>query len=101
MGVTMTGWGLAVEQLVVALLLAVTNSKIVDYVAEPVRKKFPNADLWWLVYVSLVTGACIGWFGEINLFADIVPNVLLGRVLSSVLIGGGASLIHDVFDKEQ
>ncbi len=97
----MTGWGLAVEQLVVALLLAVTNSKIVDYVAEPVRKKFPNADLWWLVYVSLVTGACIGWFGEINLFAGVVPSVLLGRVLSSILIGGGASLLHDIFDKEQ
>lgn len=97
----MTGWGLAIAQFVEALLLAVVNSKIVDYVADPFRKKFPKADLWWLIYVALATGAAIGWFAQINLFAEIVPNVLLGRVLTSILIGGGASLLHDVFDKEQ
>jgi hypothetical protein len=97
----MTGWGLAIAQFVEALLLAVVNSKIVDYVADPVRKKFPDADLWWLIYVSLATGAAVGWFAEINLFREIVPNVILGRVLSSILIGGGASLLHDIFDKEQ
>lgn len=97
----MTGWGLAIVQFVEALLLAVVNSKIVDYVADPVRKHYPEADLWWLIYVALATGAAIGWFAGINLFAEIVPNALLGRILSSVLIGGGASLLHDVFDKEQ
>lgn len=97
----MTGWGLAIAQFVEALLLAVVNSKIVDYVADPFRKKFPEYDFWWLIYVALVTGAAIGWFAEVNLFAAIVPNVLLGRVLSSILIGGGASLLHDIFDKEQ
>jgi hypothetical protein len=97
----MTGWGLAIAQFVEALLLAVVNSKIVDYVADPVRKHWPEADLWWLIYVALATGAAIGWFAEVNLFVAIVPNVLLGRVLSSILIGGGASLLHDIFDKEQ
>ena len=97
----MTGWGLAIAQFVEALLLAVVNSKIVDYVADPVRKHWPDADLWWLIYVSLATGAAVGWFAEVNLFSAIVPNVVLGRVLSSILIGGGASLLHDIFDKEQ
>jgi len=95
------GWPLAIAQFVEALFLAVVNSKIIDYIAEPIRKKFPKADLWWLIYVSLATGAVVGWFAQINLFAEIVPNVLLGRVLTSILIGGGGSLLHDIFDKAQ
>lgn len=95
------GWPLAIVQFVEALLLSVVNSKIIDYIAEPVRKRFPHTDLWWLIYVSLATGAAIGWFAQINLFSQIVPNALLGRILTSVLIGGGGSLLHDIFDKAQ
>lgn len=82
-----------------ALLLAVANKSIVDFLAAPVRQKFPELDLWFLVYVSLATGAVIAWFGEVNVFEAIVPNVLLGRILSCILVGGGASLIHDIFDR--
>lgn len=82
-----------------ALLLAVANKSIVDFLAAPVRQKWPGIDLWFLVYVSLATGAAIAWFGEVNVFEAIVPNVLLGRILSCILVGGGASLIHDIFDK--
>lgn len=88
-----------VDALVVGVLLAVVNTKLIDYLAAPLRQKFPNLDLWWLLYVSLVTGFAIGWFGNVNLFAVYVDNVLLGRVLSSLLVGGGSSLIYDIFDK--
>lgn len=85
--------------LVVALLLAVTNSEIVDYIKRPIMQKFPELDLWFFVYVSLITGAIIGWFSGINLFAPLVEEELLGRILTAILIGGGASLIYRVFKK--
>ncbi len=90
-----------IDALVVGTLLAVVNSKLIDYLAAPLRQKFPNLDLWWLLYVSLATGFAIGWFGNVNLFSDYIESVLLGRILSSLLVGGGSSLIYDVFDKGQ
>ena len=81
-----------------ALLLEVANTKIVDFFANPAKQKYANVDFWWLIYVALATGAAIAWFADINLFADVIADVLAGRILTAVLIGGGSSLIHDVFD---
>jgi cell division protein FtsX len=85
--------------LVIALLLAVTNSEVVDYIKRPIQQKFPKFDLWFFVYVSLATGFVIGWFAEINLFVPFVKEEILGRVLTAILIGGGSSLIYRVFKK--
>ena len=85
--------------LVAAVLLAVTNTAIVDYLKKPVQQKFPEFDLWWFVYVSLATGFAIGWFADVNLFEGIVEAVLLGRILTAALIGGGSNLIYAVFKR--
>lgn len=85
------------EQLSIALFLAALNKTLVDYIAEPVRQKFPQGDFWWLQYVALVMGLFIGWLGNVNLFALYIPDPVVGRILTAILIGGGSSLIHDVF----
>lgn len=85
------------ETLAVALFLATANKAIIDYLAQPVRQRYPDADLWWLVYVALATGAAVSWLAGINLFGDYVASVVAGQVLTAVLVGGGSSLIHDVF----
>jgi hypothetical protein len=82
--------------LVIAVFLSTTNKLIVDAIAKPFKERNKDGDFWWLFYVSLVTGAVIGWFSQINLFVDYVPEAVIGRVLTAVLIGGGATLIHDV-----
>ena len=86
------------EPLAIALLLAIANQKIIDYLFAPVRQKFPDLDMWWVLYVALASGFALGWFSEVNLFAQYIPAVTAGRVISAVLVGGGASLIHDIFD---
>ena len=83
----------------VGLFLAVANQKIIEYFSAPVRKEWPDLNLWWLLYLALATGAAIAWFGNLNLFRGYLDHDLLGRVLSCILVGGGSSLIHDVFDK--
>ena len=87
------------EILVIALFLATVNMAIVDYLAQPVKQKYPRVDFWWLQYVALATGAVIGYIADVNLFAAYFTNAEMGRVLTSVLIGGGSGLIHRVFDK--
>jgi len=88
------------EALSAALFLSVANKAIVDYLIEPIRKKFPQVDMWWLVYVALVTGGLIGWLSQANVFAQYIPDALTGRILTAILVGGGSSLIHNIFDKE-
>jgi len=86
------------DTFVIGLFLAATNTKLIDFLAAPVRQRFPQLDLWWLIYIALITGAAISWLAGVNLFGAYIGNEILGRVLSCVLVGGGSSLIHDIFD---
>lgn len=85
------------EALTSALLLAVVVKSVLDAIAEPLRNKFPQLDLWWFDYVALVVGGVAAWFAEINLFAPYFANELLGRLMTAFVIGGGAKLINQVF----
>ncbi len=87
------------ESLTIGLFLATINTKCIDYFAAPVRHRWPSLNLWWLIYVALITGGAIAWLAGINLFGAYIADEVLGRVLSSILVGGGSSLIHDVFDR--
>ncbi len=90
------------NSLSIALFLAVVNKAIIAYVTDPIKRKFPLIDYWFLTYVALVTGAVIGWIAQVNLFpVEALPNVMVGRILTAIVIGGGSSLIHDIFDKGQ
>jgi hypothetical protein len=89
------------ETLAIGLFLAAVNMALINYLAEPIRQKYPTIDLWWLLYVALATGFLIAWFAGVNLFGAYIENELLGRVLSGFLVGGGSSLIHDVFDRPE
>lgn len=85
------------ETLSIALFLSVVVRSFLDYIAEPIRTKFPTLDLWWFNYLAIVLGGVIGWLAELNLFAGYFGNIVLGRIMTALLIGGGAKLINDVF----
>lgn len=80
------------------LFLATLNKVLIDYFSEPIKQKYPNLDLWWLLYVAGLTGLAMGLFSELNLFPTLFPNVIVGRVMTSILVGGGSSLIHKLFE---
>lgn len=84
----------------VAFLLAVANKAVISYLADPIRKRWPNLDLWFLTYISFGTGVLIGYLSNVNLFETTGLTGLPGRILTACVIGGGASLIHDIFDHE-
>ena len=83
--------------LVAVVALATLNMKLVDWLAAPVRKRYPTADLWWLAYVAAITGAAMGMVAGVNLFPLLVETMpaLEGRVLTSLLIGAGSNVIFD------
>ena len=95
-------FSLAAQALAVASFLAVAAKSIVQAVAEPVRKKFPNLDMWWLIYVTWAVGGLLSWAAGVDVFSMIIPefNTTVGKLLTAVVVGGGSSLIHDIFDPD-
>lgn len=86
------------EALTIALFLSVVANRITEYIVKPVKVKFPNLDLWWLIYPTWVVGGVLAWLAGVDLFAAYFPGAgLVGRLLTAVLVGGGSNLIADVF----
>lgn len=81
-----------------ALFLAALNKALVDALVAPLRAKFPDIDTWWLVYVALVTGFALGWISDVNIFTEYIPHEITAKVLSSLMVGLGSNLLHQVFD---
>lgn len=88
--------------LVGASFLALAVKSIVQALAEPVKKKYPDLDMWWLIYVTWVIGGALSFVAKINIFSPILPEMpaVLGLVLTAIVTGGGSSLIYDIFDKK-
>jgi len=82
-----------------ALFLVLVTERITEALAAPLRQKFPNLDLWWLIYVTWIIGGGLVFLAQVNLFSGVFPNELVGQILSAILAGGGANLLHDVFDR--
>jgi hypothetical protein len=82
----------------VALLAFVVEILVEHLVGKPLEQASPVTPRWWLIYVSLVLGAALGWFSEVNLFDGLIP-VLVGRIVTALLVGGGSQIVHAVVKK--
>ena len=68
-------------------------------VGKPLEAAAPCVPRWWLIYVALVVGAALGWFSGRNMFLVLEIPVVVGRILTALLIGGGTQLIHRVVNQ--
>ena len=84
------------EPLAIALFLVLVNERLVSWFITPLFEKFA-VDTEWLKYVALVTGGVIVFLSGVNLFVAYMPNPLVGRVLTSIVAGGGSNLLYDTF----
>jgi lipoprotein signal peptidase len=82
----------------VALLAFVVEILVEHLVGKPLEQASPHTPRWWLIYVSLVAGAALGWFSQVNTFKGLVPT-LVGRIVTSALVGEGSQIVHAVVNK--
>lgn len=92
------------NNLVAAFFLALIVKSIVAALTAPIKQKWPEADLWWLLYPSWVIGGIIAFLAKLNLLID-VPGLsaldpMAGQILTAIIVGGGANLLHDIFDRQ-
>ena len=85
------------ELLTIASFLVGATNRIIEHLVKPIFDKF-SLDKFWLAYVSLAIGGGLVWLSTVNLFAAYLPDPIVGRVLTAIVAGGGATLLHDVFD---
>lgn len=89
--------GVLVDTLVVALFLVVVANRLVEALVVPVFDKF-KLDKFVIQYIAWVVGGLLVWLSGVNLFTAYLPGPSAGQILTAVLSGGGATLLHDIFD---
>lgn len=56
-------------------------------------------DHFVLMYVAWVLAGVFVWLSGVNLFAAYIPSILVGKILTAIVAGGGSNLLHDMTDK--
>ncbi len=59
-----------------------------------------NWDKFAIMYISWAFAGVFVWLSGVNLFASLIPNVLIGQILTAVVAGGGGNLLHDITDQK-
>lgn len=78
--------------------MMVLANRLVAALITPIFDKY-GWDKFWLMFVSWALSGVFVWLTGVNLFAAYIPNVLVGKVLTAVVAGGGANILHDLTDK--
>ena len=77
--------------------MMVLANRLVAALVTPIFDKY-GWDKFWLMFVSWALSGVFVWLTGVNLFAAYIPNALVGKVLTAVVAGGGANLLHDLTD---
>lgn len=84
--------------LVTAGLLALVANRLTEGLVTPVFEKL-SWDRFWLQYVAWLVGGLLLFLADVNLMADYGLEGTVGIVVSALVAGGGANLLHDIFKK--
>lgn len=89
------------DALTQAIFLATVNNRLIEYFVSPLFEAYWPDGRRWLLYVAALTGGLLSFLAGIDLLA--AAGVDLGQpanlIVSAVIVGGGANLIHDVLSE--
>lgn len=84
----------------IVLGMMILANRLVAMFFTPLFEKY-ELDKFWLMYVAWGLSGVFVAFTQVNLFESIIPNPVIGMVLTAVVAGGGANLLHDLTDKSK
>jgi hypothetical protein len=86
--------------LVIASLVIVVNRFVSGFLT-PLFDKF-ELDKFWLQYIAWILGGIVIFLSGVNVFAEVLPAYpLVGLVLTALVTGGGANILHDLTDRPE
>lgn len=79
-------------------ILAVVAEGLVEYLIEPIWKRF-GLDTFWLRYWAWAVAAILVILAgnRANAFSTLLPYSWAGLILSAVIAGRGSSWLHQIF----
>lgn len=77
---------------------AVLANRLVAALITPIFDHY-NWDRFPLMYIAWVIGGLFIGLSGANLFGGLIENAIVGQVLTALVAGGGANLLHDLTDK--
>lgn len=83
------------EVISVVFGLAVIANRLVEAIFEPLLDRI-TIDHLWLKYIAWLLAAILVYFTGANLFESVIPNAVVGQILTALVSGGGANLLHDL-----
>ena len=87
------------EVLAIVIGFMVLANRLVEALITPLYDKF-GWDKFTIMYIAWVLSGVLVFLANVNLFEFIMPNVLIGQILTAIVAGGGANLLHDLTDKQ-
>lgn len=75
----------------------VLANRLVDALVTPIFEKY-GLDRFWLKYIAWLVSGVLVFLTGVNLFAELMPNPVVGQILTAIVSGGGANLLHDLTD---
>jgi hypothetical protein len=79
--------------------LMVLANRLVEAFVTPIFEKF-GWDKFWILYIAWVVSGAFVFPTGLNLFSEIIPSPLFGQILTAIVAGGGANLLHNLTDIE-
>ena len=86
------------QVLAVVIGFMVLANRLVEMLVTPLFEKF-EWDKFWIMYIAWVVSGVLVAFSQVNLFEAFIPNQIVGLVLTAIIAGGGANLLHDLVDQ--
>jgi hypothetical protein len=86
-----------VDVLAIVIGFMVLANRLVAMLITPIFDKY-ELEKFWLMYVSWVVSGILVFLADVNLFEVYIPSLIIGKVLTAIVAGGGANLLHDLTD---
>ena len=83
------------EVLSIVIGFMVLANRLVEALVTPVFDKY-ELDKFWLMYVAWIVSGVLVFLANVNLFELVIPSMIIGQILTSIVAGGGANLLHDL-----
>lgn len=85
------------EVLAIVIGFMVLSNRLVAALITPIFDKF-KIEKFWLMYIAWIVSGVLVFLADVNLFEPYIASALIGKILTAIVAGGGANMLHDLTD---